>query len=230
MSGISWGGEEGERLAISYCSPDFLGWMAAASCDGFLFSARDPTSHWGRLSSTSSLTCLQFNPRDEAVVGGGSEAGGVGWWDTRLGGERARTVSSESHSDPVYGLVWTHSKAGTEMMTASADGTVKFWDVRRFSQSLETFILDMENKDRKSAGDRELAQPVSYLEWDSTIPSKFMLGTEGGRLVTCSRKARSQPDTITARFTAHHGAVRCIERNPAFSKYNTVKVVVIVQL
>ena len=41
---------------------------------------------------------------------------------------------------------------------------------------------------------------MSFLEYDTTIPSKFMLGTDSGALLCCSRKARAQPDVITAKF------------------------------
>ena len=83
MSGLSWDGEGGDRLAVSYCSPEFLAWFLAppassscsSFCDGFVFRAGQPTSPCGRLSSSSWLSCLQFNPRAEAVVGGGSQGG-----------------------------------------------------------------------------------------------------------------------------------------------------------
>ena len=41
---------------------------------------------------------------------------------------------------------------------------------------------------------------VSYLEYDPTIPSKFMLGTDSGQILCCSRKARAQPDVVKAIF------------------------------
>ena len=104
-------------------------------------------------------------------------------------------------------------------MTASGDGTVRLWDIRMFSTSRETFIIDLTNTDRKSSGDINIAQGGSFLSYDSTIPSKYLVGTEAGRLLCCSRKARSQPETITARFSGHHGSVRYLERNPAASKY-----------
>ena len=34
----------------------------------------------------------------------------------------------------VYGLVWINSKTHSELMTGSADGTVKFWDIRMFDK------------------------------------------------------------------------------------------------
>ena len=34
----------------------------------------------------------------------------------------------------MYGLVWINSKTQSELMTAGADGTVKFWDIRMFDK------------------------------------------------------------------------------------------------
>ena len=104
-------------------------------------------------------------------------------------------------------------------MTASGDGTVKLWDTRMFSSSRQTFIIDLSNKDRESERDINIAQGGSFLSYDSTIPSKYLVGTEAGRVICCSRKGRSQPETITARFRGHHGSVRYIERNQGASKY-----------
>ena len=70
-----------EQIAISYASPEFLGWMdiqsqVFESCrggfrnkqvflkDGFIFNVSDPTKHCARLASTSCVTSIQFNPKD----------------------------------------------------------------------------------------------------------------------------------------------------------------------
>ena len=86
--------------------------------------------------------------------------------------------------------------------------------------------MDLDNKDRDSPGSMLAAQSVSvimsschhvimhtytychlssynqvsYLEYDPTIPSKFMLGTDSGQILCCSRKARAQPDVVKAIF------------------------------
>ena len=67
-------------------------------------------------------------------VGGGCQYGWVCCWDKRLRGEAGRLVAGERHEDPVYGLVWINSKTHSEIMTAGADGTVKFWDIRMFDK------------------------------------------------------------------------------------------------
>ena len=218
VSMISWadGSVTEEQIAISYASPEFLGNLDIKCQDGFIFNVTNPTKHSHRLVSSSCITSLQFNPKDGFQVAGGCHAGSVCWWDAR---SPEVVTAAERHDDPVYGVIWINSKTNSELMTSSTDGTVKFWDIRMFSKSKETFIVDVDNKDRKSNGDIQRAKPVSYLEYDSTIPSKFMLGCDSGELFICSRKAQAHCDVVTAKFAGHHGPVRYIERNPAFSKY-----------
>ena len=196
VSMISWadGSLSEEKIAISYASPEFLGYLDIKCQDGFIFNVSNPTKHCHRLTSSSCITSLQFNPKDEFQVAGGCHGGSVCWWDTRSQGH---VTAGEGHDDPVYGVIWINSKTNSEFMTSSTDGTVKFWDIRMFSRSKETFIVDIENEDRKSNGDISRARPVSYMEYDSTIPSKFMLGTDSGKLLLCSRKAQGEGNDLT---------------------------------
>jgi dynein intermediate chain 2 len=38
-----------------------------------------------------------------------------------------------SHHDPVYEVYWVQSKSGTQAVSASTDGRLLFWDVRKFA-------------------------------------------------------------------------------------------------
>ena len=50
-------------------------------------------------------------------------------------------VSCEHCSDPVCDVVWLQSKTGQELMTASTDGCVLWWDARNLAQPQETLVL-----------------------------------------------------------------------------------------
>ena len=39
--------------------------------------------------------------------------------------------------DPVYEVAWLQGKTGTEAMTASSDGTVRWWDTRKLAEPTE---------------------------------------------------------------------------------------------
>ena len=51
-----------------------------------------------------------------------------------MAGDRGRMTAGDRHDDPVYGVIWINSKTNSELMTSSADGTVKFWDIRMFDK------------------------------------------------------------------------------------------------
>ena len=53
---------------------------------------------------------------------------------------------------------------------------VKWWDIRKFTEPTEVLILDPE----KECSDIQNAHGVSCLEFEPTIPTKFMVGTDRG--------------------------------------------------
>ena len=53
---------------------------------------------------------------------------------------------------------------------------MKWWDIRKFTEPTEVLILDPE----KECSDIQNAHGVSCLEFEPTIPTKFMVGTDRG--------------------------------------------------
>ena len=56
------------------------------------------------------------------------------------------------------------------------------------------------------------------MEYEATIPSRYMLGSTLGTVLACSRKAKEPQETILNTYRAHHGPVRALQRNPLFPK------------
>lgn len=52
----------------------------------------------------------------------------------------------------------------------------------------------------------------------SVQPTKFMVGTEEGLVVSCNRKAKTQAEKIVCTYQGHHGAIYAMQRNPFFPK------------
>ena len=42
-------------------------------------------------------------------------------------------------------------------------------------------------------------------------PTKFMVGTEQGVILSCNRKAKNPQDKITAAFAGHHGPIYALQ-------------------
>ena len=52
---------------------------------------------------------------------------------------------------------------------------VKWWDTRNFAKPTETVILDPTNEDTESQGNVDNAYTPSTLEYDPTIPARYMV-------------------------------------------------------
>uniref|UniRef100_A0A8D0F6S4 Dynein intermediate chain 2, axonemal n=1 Tax=Strix occidentalis caurina TaxID=311401 RepID=A0A8D0F6S4_STROC len=166
------------------------------------------------LKPSSPLVCLEYNPKDSHVLVGGCYNGQLAYWDTRKGGLPVELSTVEvSHRDPVYGAVWLQSKTGTECFSASTDGQVLWWDIRKLSEPTETLVLDITRK-----GLRENALGAVTLEFEPTMPTKFMVGTEQGIVIACNRKAKTPSEKITSTYSGHHGPVYALSRNPFYPK------------
>lgn len=139
--------------------------------------------------------------------------GQVAYWDTRKGHNPVDASPIEkSHRDPVYDMAWLQSKTGTECQSVSTDGFVHWWDTRRLGEPVESLQLT-------EKGQSTVLGAVS-MEYEAVAgPTKFMVGTEQGIVLSCNRKAKTPADRIGASYGGHHGPVYSLKRNPFFPKY-----------
>ena len=49
------------------------------------------------------------------------------------------------------------------------------------------------------------------LEYEPTMPTKFMVGTEQGSVLSCNRKAKSPSEKIVCSFSQHYGPVYAVQ-------------------
>ncbi|XP_057675233.1 dynein axonemal intermediate chain 2 isoform X1 [Corythoichthys intestinalis] len=237
---LSWHPDGGRKLAAAYSclefqkastdmSPDAYIWdigqcdrqmdwqrcrdvVACILC--FFFFPENPNKPELTLKPASPLVCLDYNPKDSHTLVGGSYNGQIVFWDTRKGSQPADVSSLEqSHRDPVYKTIWLQSKTGTEAFSASTDGQVLWWDVRRLSEPTDKLILDLGRE-----GNLDRALGAISLEFEATMPTKFMVGTEQGIVVSCNRKAKTPTEKIVSTYDSHHGPVYALQRNPFFPK------------
>ena len=65
----------------------------------------------------------------------------------------------------------------------------------------------------------ELEHSPTVMEYEGTIPSRYMVGTSQGNILCCSRKAKTQKETILSKYSgAHYSSVRAVQRNTIFPK------------
>ncbi|XP_067286568.1 dynein, axonemal, intermediate chain 2a isoform X2 [Pseudorasbora parva] len=137
----------------------------------------------------------------------------TGYWDTRSGSKPVQmSAAKHSHRDPVYKVIWLQSKICTEAFSASTDGQVKLWDIRKMSEPNKELVLDPSRK-----GDCNSALGAVSMEFENTM-AKFLVGTEQGVVVSCSRKLDTPNDPIVCTYHGHRGPVYALQRNPFFPK------------
>ena len=147
---------------------------------------------------------------------GGSYNGLISLYDLRKsgGGPVETSLIEQSHHDPVYDVYWISSKANNLCTSVSTDGRMLWWDVRRLSEPMEVLPLDK--------GDGTILGGSS-LEYNTEAgPTKFLVGTEQGVVLSINTRNKKQNNGVTVYDTGagkHHGPIYAIQRNPVHSKF-----------
>lgn len=213
---ISWSPDNQTKLAVSHCNMQFQSVVPKETLFSYIWEVENPNRPLFTLKPQHSIVCLEYNPKDAHSLVSGHTNGQVAVWDTRKSREPVElSLVENSFTDPVHKVLWIHSKTGTEFFSASTDGQVKWWDIRKMSEPTETLILDYTKDEDQHMSD---AMGASCLEYEITIPTRFMVGTEEGVVISCNRKGKTAMEKMTARFNAHMGPVLALQRNPGFVK------------
>ncbi|NXI41695.1 DNAI2 protein, partial [Galbula dea] len=212
-SHLSWHPEACKKLAVAYCNLEFLQ-NKDMSYDSYIWDLENPKKPELILQPPSPLVTLEYNHKDSCILLGGCYNGQLAYWDTRKGGLPVEVSSMDvSHREPVYGAIWLPSKTDTTLFSASTDGQVLWWDIRQLSKPTKTLILDITGK-----GLLDNALGAISLEFEPTMPTKFLVGTEQGIIISCNRKAKTPAERITGTYSGHHGSVYALARNPFYPK------------
>ncbi|KAM7542954.1 hypothetical protein Aperf_G00000018921 [Anoplocephala perfoliata] len=212
---VSWFPESPTKIAVAYSITEFLSNPPVASLDSYIWDFSNPNQPDLVLAPPSSMICIEFNPKDTHTLVGGCYSGQLCLWDRRKGSMPVEISPVEtSHRDPAWQVIWIQSKTGTEFFSTSTDGQVLWWDVRRMSEPTEVLYLDPTKNQDLSCSIGAYA-----LEFESTIPTKFMVGTEQGIIISCNRKGKTAGEKVAAVYPGHKGPVYALQRNPFFPKF-----------
>uniref|UniRef100_A0A061RDX4 Dynein intermediate chain 2, axonemal n=1 Tax=Tetraselmis sp. GSL018 TaxID=582737 RepID=A0A061RDX4_9CHLO len=201
------------KVVASYSILEFQQQPEGMCRDSYIWDLHNPNSPEFELRPLSQICVAHFNNKDSNVIGAGQYNGQLALFDIRKGNRPTVVTQIEnSHRDPVFDMSWTQSKTGTEAMTCSTDGMVLWWDTRNLSEPMEPLPLI------EKGGTSELG--ALSLEYNPAAgPTKFMVGTEAGVVLSCNRKAKNPQDRVGASFGGHHGPVVQVERHPFYPKY-----------
>jgi len=175
------------------------------------------------LRSHSPMVSCQFNGKNSDWILGGCYNGQLNWYDLKRGPTPCLKSKVEvSHYDPVYDVVWMQSKTGQDCASVSSDGRLLFWDCRKLDEYVDECILT----DGGPKGEEKTLGGCS-LEWmQEAGPTKFLVGTEHGTVLSCSRKPKKACEIGTwfgaesrGGYGKHFGPVYAVKRNPFHVKF-----------
>lgn len=208
---ISWYPDGTRKLAAAYSMLEFQKSPLGMCLDSYIWEVDNPNKPETVLKPSSPMLCLEYNPKDPHLLIGGYQNGQIALFDTRKGSHPMETSPVEhSHKDPVHKVIFPSSKTGSDVFSTSTDGLVFLWDIRKLVEPVEAIPIDFEKTGRLLGG-------IS-LEFESTMPTKFMVGTEQGAVLSCNRKAKTPAEKIVGQFTGHHGPINALQRNPFYPK------------
>ncbi|KAB0792213.1 hypothetical protein PPYR_14172 [Photinus pyralis] len=211
---ISWSPDGGTKLAVTHCCLDFQKPISLVTNQSYLWDIENPNTPLLVFTPrTTPMVCVEYHTKDVNTLVSGHLSGRVALWDARRGNVPVnRSVTEVSHREPARSVLWINSKSGLEFFSTSTDGQVKWWDTRKLNQPLETLILS-------SPGQViEKAMSACSLEYEPSIPTRFMVGTEKGVIISCNRKGKSPGEKMATKFHAHLGPVLAIQRNSGYVK------------
>ncbi|XP_026490548.2 dynein intermediate chain 3, ciliary-like [Vanessa tameamea] len=216
ISSICWH-PEGHSFAVTYVDVDF-NHSARAPIESYIWDLENANYPDIIITPPAALLDLQFNPRDHNVLIGGLMNGQVGVWDKRRGGTPTVACAPHvAHRELVKNVLYINSKSGQEFFSGGSDGACKWWDIRNMSAPTEEMIMDVV-KSSFDVQSMATANAISVLEYEPTIPTRFMVGTDNGLVIGGNRKGKTPMEKLPAKYEAHFGPVWSLERNPGFLK------------
>merc|ERR1719277_1459914 len=219
---IGWHPEGPSKIVGSYSNLRFQRMTDEMPMASFIWDINERNVPLTELRTNSPMVCCQYNHKNPDFLVGGCYNGLLNYYDMRKGpAPAARSAVEVSHYDPVYDVVWLQSKTGSECCSVASDGRLLFWDVRKLTEFADECVLDNGVKD-----DPKTLGGVS-LEWMMEAgPSKYLIGTEHGVILSCSKKPKKACEVGSwfgseerGGYGKHFGPVYAVKRNPFHVKY-----------
>ncbi|XP_035207445.1 dynein intermediate chain 2, axonemal-like isoform X1 [Stegodyphus dumicola] len=184
--------------------------------DSYVWDIENANFPYCVLTPTTQLSCVEYSPRDLELLIGGHDNGQIGVWDVRAGGHPQQlSPLQKSHKESISDIKWISSKTGLEFFSGSTDGKLICWDARNISSPTQVMYFDQKLGDQSN---ENKSYSITCLEYDPTLPHRFMMGTEQGVMLSCNRKFKEPAEMISSCYYTQSGPVLRIERNAFLPK------------
>lgn len=182
----------------------------------YTWDVKNPIKPINFYDSPEVIKCVGICPKEESNLTGGTVTGKVCIWDTFESGMLTNICPMEAaHREQTSAMTWVNSKSNTEFYTASLDGSVKFWDSRDLKMPANEIFLEPITQ---YVQNRQNAHGCTVLEFEFTIPVRFIAGSDLGHVFVGNRKGINPVDMLPGNYQICMGPIRTIHRNPFFVK------------
>lgn len=200
ISSICWQPDGGSRFAVTYNDVDFNR-NPRAPLLSYIWDVENANYPEMTITPPCALLDLQYNPREQTTLAGGLMNGQVAVWDRRRGGDaQLMCPPHTAHRDLVRNVLFINAKSGQEFFSSGPDGAVKWWDIRNMSEPTDEMIMDV-MKSSFDVPSMAHSNGVTALEFEPTIPTRFMAGTENGLVVAGNRKGKTPMEKVPIKVT-----------------------------
>ncbi|XP_076750413.1 dynein axonemal intermediate chain 2-like [Xylocopa sonorina] len=213
---LSWSPNGLDRLAAAYGFLEFQEHPVDVSPYSYVWDIENPNKAINTLKSSSPLMTVEFNTRDPVLLVSGLLSGQVCCWDIRTSDKPVQTSHIyTSHRQPAIQALWIPTKSNNDFFSSSTDGMVKWWDMRYLKKPTEVLVMDLDDPGR---ADILKAVGVTALQYEPTMSSRFLAGTENGIVVNVNRRTSNPVEKLAIKFECYTGPVIVIDRNPIYAK------------
>ncbi|GIY25895.1 dynein intermediate chain 3, ciliary [Caerostris darwini] len=210
---LSWA-LDGGKIAAAYMANPAMHFTDSTYNHSYVWDIENCNTPYCILMPDVPVNCVEYSPRDLELLVGGWSNGQIGLWDVRTGG-RPQQISpiTQCHKEGVSDIKWISSKTGFEFFSGSTDGKLFCWDSRNMCKPVLSMSFDQDD-----TSDSSNMYSITCIEYDPTLPQRFMLGTEQGMMLSCNRKFKESSEIISGSYDTKMGPVLTIERNMFFPK------------
>lgn len=177
-----------------------------------LWSTALPTRPEYRFTCHSQVTSACFNPFDRHLIFGGTYSGQIVVWDVRAKSSPVQktSMSSCSHTHPIYAMAIVGSKSSYNLISASTDGRVCVWDMDQLQQPSDVLELRIacsivSNYTSVSLStEKKMEASVTSLSVMRKENKELYIGTEAGKLYSTKlehQKAKGNQGSSTESST-----------------------------
>ncbi|KAH8255635.1 hypothetical protein KR038_007726 [Drosophila bunnanda] len=182
----------------------------------YVWDVDDPTRPVAHYEANKLVQIAKVCMKNESFMVGGLNNGQVCYWETAdMGAPKKICPLEASHREETTALCWVHNKSNTEFYSGSLDGSIKYWDTRDMMMPVNEVLAE---PFPELVQNRQDAHGVTVMEFEYTIPVRYIICTDMGYVFVGNRKGLTPADTITAAYPLFAGPIRSVMRNPFFVK------------